>query len=63
MSNSIILRDFLDEQKIPYILMRIKVTKDSEGKPNKKIYADKKSYGWDKWDYDRCMKYNNDNNV
>ena len=53
------LKTFLDNEKIPYILMKIKVTKDSKGKPNKKIYADTKTFKWDTWSYDKCMKYNN----
>ena len=30
------LKTFLDNEKIPYILMKIKVTKDSKGNPKKK---------------------------
>ena len=52
------LTEILDIEKIPYILMKIKVIKEND-KTIKTIYADRNSYGWNKWTYEECMKYNN----
>jgi phage/plasmid-associated DNA primase len=42
--------------------MKIKINQDATGKNVKKIYADTKSFEWDKWSYEKCMAYNNNNN-
>jgi len=58
MNESKQLTEILDVEKIPYILMKIKVIKEND-KTVKTIYADRNSYGWDKWNYNECMNYNN----
>jgi hypothetical protein len=51
---SIILKDFLDERRIPYIYIHI----ETKGEEGKKVRETTNPTGWMKWDYNTCMKYN-----
>ena len=51
---SILLKDFLDERRIPYIYVHV----ETNGDEGKKVRKGTIPTGWQKWDYNTCMKYN-----
>lgn len=55
---SILVKDFLDQEKIPYVYFNM-ILETKEGHILKKIKSIPS--GWAKWNYDKCMDYNKGN--
>ena len=53
-NNTMSTRQFLDDNKIPYVLGLVNPAEKAAGLPPKKLPPT----GWAKWSYERCMKYN-----